>query len=153
MNHPNMSYKAEQSMMVMAALALSMGMAVGQEQNPSLPRTPTAFETRNTGGTAEPEVSITEEKSKAKKITYTAVTELREWKDTGGKVIRAYLLAFEAVNGEDALLVKDGNIRFLVDGAKQSSPLPLERLCIEDRIYIGKLVAARKPQAGSQKAP
>jgi len=137
----------------MAAMALSIGLAVAQEQNPSLPRTPTAFETRNTGGTAEPEVSIKKEESKAKTITYTAVTESREWKDTSGKVIRAHLLAFEAVDGDEALLVRDGNIRLLVDGAKQFSLLPLEKLCAEDRTYIGNLVASRKPQAGSQKAP
>ncbi len=136
----------------MGLLALSMGVAVAQEEHPSLPKTPTSFETRNTGGTEEGEVSIEKEEAKTRKVTLTAVTESRDWKDTKGKVIRGRLLAFEAAPGEEAPLVRDGKIRLLIDGAKRFSLLPLDKLSTEGRTHIGLLAAARKEQAGQGKA-
>jgi len=139
-------------MMALAPLALSMGLAVAQDQAPSLAKAPTAFETRNTSEGAEGEASIQQEGDKASKVTFTAVTESREWKDSNGKLIRGRLLAFEAAGGKEPFLVKDGKIRLLVDGAKRFSLMPLERLGTEDRTYIGNLAAARKQEAVSQKA-
>lgn len=133
-------------------LACSFGVALAQEQDPSLPQTPTSFETRNTGGTEEGEVSVEKQEAKATKITYTAVTDSRNWKDTQGKVIRGRLLAFETAEGEVADLVRDGKVRLLVDGAKRFSLLPLDKLSTEDRTHIGLLAAARKKQAGQDKA-
>ena len=137
----------------MSVLASSMGLAGAQEQNPLLPRTPTAYETRNAGGSGEGHASIQKEEAKTTRVTLVAVTESRDWKDNTGKVIRGRLLAFDAVRGEEANLVRDGKIRLLVDGAKHFSLLSLEKLCTEDRTYIGTLAAARKPNAGLQKAP
>lgn len=133
-------------------LAMSMGVAVAQEEHPSLPKTPTAFETRNTGDTEEGVVTIKKDEAKPTKITFTAVTDSRDWKDTTGKVIRGRLLAFEAAEGEVADLVRNGKVRLLVDGAKRFSLLPLERLSTEDQIHIGLLAAARKKQAVQEKA-
>ena len=137
----------------MSVLALSMGLAGAQVQNPLLPRTPTAYETRNAGGTGEAHASIQKEEAKTIKVTLVAVTESRDWKDNTGKVIRGRLLAFDAAKGDEANLVRDGKIRLLVDGAKNFNLLSLEKLCTEDRTYIGALAAARKPSAGSQKPP
>jgi hypothetical protein len=136
----------------MGLLAMSMGLVLAQEEHPSLPKTPTSFETRNTGGTDEGEVSIEKQEAKTTKITFTAVTDSRDWKDTQGKVIRGRLLAFEAPAGVVADLVRDGKVRLLVDGAKRFSLLPLEKLSTEDRTHIGLLAAARKKQAGQEKA-
>lgn len=133
-------------------LAMSMGVAVAQEEHPSLPKTPTAFETRNTGDKEEGVVTIKKDEAKPTKITFTAVTDSRDWKDTTGKVIRGRLLAFEAAEGEVADLVRNGKVRLLVDGAKRFSLLPLERLSTEDQIHIGLLAAARKKQAVQEKA-
>ncbi len=138
---------------ILVVTALSMGVAGAQDQNPLLPRTPTAFETRNAGGTGEGDVSIQKVEAKTVKVTYVAVTESRDWKDTAGKVIRGRLLAFDAVKGDEANLVRDGKIRLLVDGAKGFSLLSLEKLCMEDRTYIGVLADARKPKAALQKVP
>ena len=138
--------------MKVGLFAMSVGLAVAQdEQDPSLPKTPTAFETRNTGGTEEGEVSIEKEEGKTTKVTFTAVTASRDWKDAKGKVIRGRLLAFEAADGEVADLVRDGKVRLLVDGAKRFSLLPLEKLSTEDRNYIGLLAAARDQEARQQK--
>lgn len=133
-------------------LAISMGVAVAQEEHPSLPKTPTSFETRNTGDSEEGEVAIKKDEAKPTKVTFMAVTDSRDWTDTTGKVIRGRLLAFEAAEGEVADLVRNGKVRLLVDGAKRFSLLPLERLSTEDRNHIGLLAAARKKQAGQEKA-
>lgn len=139
--------------MKVGLFAMSVGLAVAQdEQDPSLPKTPTAFETRNTGGTEEGEVSIEKQEGKTTKVTFTAVTASRDWKDAKGKVIRGRLLAFEAAEGELADLVRNGKVRLLVDGAKRFNLLPLEKLSTEDRTHIGLLAAARKQQAGQEQA-
>ena len=139
--------------MKVGLLALSVGPVVAQdEQDPSLPKTPTSFETRNTGTTEEGEASIEKQEGKITKVTFTAVTGSRDWKDIQGKVIRARLLAFEAAEGEVADLVRNGKVRLLVDGAKRFSLLPLEKLSTEDRTHIEILAATRKQQAGEQKA-
>lgn len=142
--------------MKLALLAGSIGLAVAQDQDqdqdPSLPKTPTAFETRNTGGTEEGEVSIEKQEGKTTRVTFTAVTASRDWKDATGKVVRGRLLAFEAVGGDVADLVRNGKVRLLVDGAKHFSLLPLEKLSTEDRAHIEILAAARKKQAGQEKA-
>lgn len=130
-------------------LAISMGVA--QEEHPSLPKTPTSFETRNTGDSEEGEVAIKKEEAKPTKVTFTAVTDSRDWKDTTGKVIRGRLLAFEAAEGEVADLVRNGKVRLLVDGAKRFSLLPLERLSTEARAHIDLLAATRKKQAGEKR--
>ncbi len=128
-----------------------MGTAIAQDQNPFLPKTPTAFETRNAGESAEGNASIQKVEGKPTKITYTAVTDSRDWKDISGKVIRGRLIAFDVAKGDEANLVREGKVRLLVDGAKNFSLLPLEKLSTEDRDYIGTLVAARKPKASPQK--
>jgi hypothetical protein len=136
-------------------LAMSMGVAAAvaqEDQDASLPKTPTSFETRNTGDSEEGEVTIKKEEAKPTKVTFTAVTDSRDWKDTTGKVIRGRLLAFEAAEGEVAELVRDGKVRLLVDGAKRFSLLPLEKLSTEDRTHIGLLAAARKKQASQERA-
>lgn len=139
-------------MMKVGLLALSVALVVAQdEQDPALTKTPTAFETRNTGGTEEGEASIEKQEGKTTKVTFTAVTDSRDWKDAKGKVIRGRLLAFEAAEGADGDLVRNGKVRLLVDGAKRFSLLPLEKLSTEDRAHIGVLAAARKQQDVQQK--
>ena len=139
----------------MAGLGLLFGSsaaAMAQEQNTLPPQGPTAFETRNTGGTDEQEASIRNEEGKVARITLTAVTDSRDWTDTTGKVIRGRLLAFEAAEGEVPDVVRDGKVRLLVDGAKRFNLLPLEKLSTDDRTRIALLAAARKQQAGRQHA-
>lgn len=133
-------------------LLLGLTGAMAEEKDGPIPETPTSFETRNTGGTEEGEVSIEKEKAEPKKVTYTAVTDSREWKDAKGKVIRARLLAFEAAEGEVAGLVRDGQVRLLVDGAKRFSLLPLEKLSPEDRAFITGLASARQKAGPPGKA-
>ena len=139
----------------MAGLGLlfgSVGVAMAQEQNTRPPQGPTAFETRNTGRTDEQEASIKNEEGKVTRITFTAVTDSRDWTDSAGKVIRGRLLAFEAAEGEVPDVVRDGKVRLLVDGAKRFNLLPLEKLSTEDRTHIARLAATRKQQAGGQNA-
>jgi hypothetical protein len=135
-----------------ALLACSLVVPMAAEEDRSLSKTPTSFETRNTGGTDEEEASIKKEEGNVTKVTFTAVTASRDWKDPQGKVIRGRLLAFEAAGGEVADLVRNGKVRLLVDGAKRFSLLPLEKLSTEDRTYITGLAAARKQQAAEPKA-
>lgn len=128
-----------------------MSQADGQEQNPMLPKTPTAFETRNAGASAEGDVSVQKVEGKPTKITYTAVTDSRDWKDTSGKVIRGRLLAFDVAKGDEANLVREGKVRLLVDGAKNFSLLSLEKLSTEDRDFIGTLITALKSKVTPRK--
>lgn len=144
--------KTGQWVVGLGLLAWSTGVAVAQDPNDRPVQGPTAFETRNTGDTEEGEVEIKKQEGKVTKVTFTAVTDSRDWKDSTGKVVRGRLLAFEAAEGEVAELVRNGKVRLLVDGAKRFSLLPLEKLSSEDRTYIAGLAAARKQQAGEAKA-
>lgn len=137
---------------MLTVVGSSMSSAIAQVRNPFLPKTPPAFDTHNAGGSAQGDVSVEKKDGKPTKITYTAVTDSRDWRDTTGKVIRARLLAFDAAKGDEANLVRDGKIRLLIDGTKNFNLLSLEKLCTEDRAYIGALVDARKPKASPQKA-
>jgi hypothetical protein len=135
-----------------AAIASSVGLAIAQQEkpHPSLPKTPTSYETRDAGGETETEASVRKDERTPRKVTFTAVTESREWKDIHGKVVKARLLTFEAPDGEELPLVKDGKIRLLVDGAKRFSLLPFETLSAADRTFITNLAAARKRDAAAR---
>lgn len=139
-------------MVGLGMLAFSTGVAVAQNPIPVGPWVPPCFETRNTGNAEEGEVSIKKEEAKATRITFTAVTDSRDWKDATGKIVRGRLLAFECAEGAVPDLVRNGKVRLLVDGAKRFSLLPLERLSTEDQTHIGLLAAARKKQTVQEKA-
>lgn len=139
--------------LVMAVMGVASGFAVAEEeQDPRLPKTPTAFETRNLSKNSESVATVRKVDGKTKKVRVVAVTQSREWKDSGGKVIMARLLAFDPVKKEEALLIRNGKVRLLVDGAKSFNLLPLTKLGVEDQAYIKGLAAARKKEAQARKA-
>ncbi|MEP4079063.1 hypothetical protein [Haloferula sp.] len=116
--------------------------------------TPTAFETRNSGQTSESGVSMAKRETKTRKVTYIAVCETRNWKNSEGTVIKAMMLAFDsdpkAPEKQPLQLVSEGKIRLLIDGAKQFNLYPLAKLSGEDQEFVNKLVAARKAEAAAK---
>lgn len=79
-------------------------------------------------------------------ITYTAVSEQRQWTNTDGKQIIAHLLAFSAPKAGESgpvVVVHNGNVRFLLEGGnKKPVNYPLEKLSDEDRDVIQGIAAA-----------
>ena len=128
-------------------LVLSTGASAADNDGP-LPETPTAFETRNTGGNHEPEADFRKNrKVKPTKVKFTALTDPREWHDAKGKAIRGRLLAFEAGDGKTRAAVQNGKVRLLVDGAKKFSLLSLDSLSREDQMFVRNLIAVRNKAA------
>jgi hypothetical protein len=111
---------------------------------------PPAFETRNIGddqdisGTVKPG---TKPQAKIHRITYVAVSELRQWRNLEGRAMRASLLAFDRLPGEsdDGLrtLVRDGKVRFLLEGRKLATEYPLTELSRADQAFVRQLIEAR----------
>ncbi|MEM7013822.1 MAG: hypothetical protein AAF585_20360 [Verrucomicrobiota bacterium] len=79
-------------------------------------------------------------------ITYTAVSEQRQWTNTDGKQIIAHLLAFSAPKAGETgpvVVVHNGNVRFLLEGGnKKPVDYPLEKLSDEDREMIQNIAKA-----------
>jgi hypothetical protein len=129
--------------------ALLAGLVGAEENDGPLPQTPTAFETEPTGDTSEGTADFLKPgKGSKKKLSFTAVTKSRDWRDAKGKLVRGRLLAFESgkvTTGEQPLtLIKEGRIRLLVDGAKKVSKVPLSSLSSEDQAFVKKLAAQKK---------
>tara|TARA_B100001093_G_scaffold146056_1_gene138779 strand:+ start:2633 stop:3091 length:459 start_codon:yes stop_codon:yes gene_type:complete len=123
------------------------------------PSTPTEFMKRGlgeggSGGTAS--VGVSERTPQVRKITYTAISPLRGWTNTGGKMIQAQLLAFSGpepgVPGP-VEVIRDGKVRLLVPGSKGPVEYPMEKLREADRIEIeriAKAAAKGPPRSSSQ---
>ena len=134
-------------MVLMADPAL----AQGQKDDGPLPETPTAFETRYTGKQSESVASVRQVEVKKTKVTVTAVTDSRAWKDSSGKLVNARLVAFDPVMGAPHSLIRNGKIQLLVDGAKKIRLVPFARLSATDQSFIKGLVEARKKAAQARK--
>ena len=118
-----------------------------RERDP-LPNTPTAFDTEITGDTNAGVGIIQERERKKIKITYTAVTPVREWTNSSGKVVRGQLLAFPpdpaAPKDRPLVLVREGKVRLLLEGAKRFHEFPLATLSQKDQDFVKALVAQTK---------
>jgi hypothetical protein len=119
-----------------------------------LPKTPTAFETQNTGVQKDEVAKFPDKNKKApEKRNFTAVSEMRTWRDAKGAIIRGRLLAFEAgdqsTSAAPLTLIRNGKVRLLVEGRKMFSELPLARLSPEDQAYVKALDAARRKKASA----
>ena len=115
-----------------------------------LPKPPTAFETRNTGTSGEVSNEVSEDRKPAVKVTYVAVCESRDWKNSDGRTIQASLIAWEQ-GGEaqgrlDLTLVNDGKVRLLLPTRKVAE-YPLSQLSEGDRKFVDGLVLARRQAA------
>jgi hypothetical protein len=134
----------------MAGLAVAIGVPPTPGPRVGTPHTPPAFETRNTGVDKQEEAKFPDKKKPAapEKRKFTAVSEMRNWKDAKGTLIRARLLAFEpgdrSGSAEPLTLVRNGKIRLLAEGRKMFSELPLARLSKEDQAFVKALDTARK---------
>ena len=126
------------------AVCLTIGVGNANEDFDPTPKTPTAFETEDTGQVAEGIAEFLKEKGKKVKLHFIALTDSREWRDKKGKVTLARLLAFEESLGMEGTVVRDGQVRLLVDGAKVFSLLPLSKLSQNDQDFVRKLVAEQK---------
>ena len=133
---------------------LASGRAVGigtDDDDGPLPETPTAFETRNTGKQSESVASVREVEVKKRKLTVTAVTDSRAWRDSSGKLVNARLVAFDPVMGAPHSLIRNAKIQLLVDGEKKLRLMPLARLSAADHAFIKGLVEARLKEAKARK--
>ena len=136
------------------------GSAAVQGQNgfvfPVTPATPTDFVPRNVGTSVNGSAILIEPPVPKKvKVTYTAVSPLREWSSVKGKSVQGSLIAFEvgdhSQSQKELTIVRNGKIRLLVEGQKTFSLLALTFLSKKDQEYITGLVKARKEAAAAAK--
>lgn len=125
-----------------------------QEQERTIVRPPTSFETRNAGETTEggATIRVVPAEPEPRTVTYVAVTDLRTWRDVEGRSLRGRLIAFDAADesAQGRELVRKGRIRLWVDGHKRVSELELSRLSEADRTFVRSLEQAAKQM---KKAP
>ena len=118
-----------------------------------VPPNPNRFDTRGSGGGASVGASVIErERPKTQVITFTAVSPQRVWTNTDGKAILARLLAFSAPenpNDGPTVIIHDGNIRLLLEKAKQPTDYPLKKLSQPDQLFVKSIAqaASKRPPA------
>jgi hypothetical protein len=112
-----------------------------------VPANPRDWTTRNIDGGNSVSGNVKEVERQPRKITYVAVCETRDWKNSDGRTIQAALVAWEegeAAKGRlDLTLLQDGKVRLLLPG-NRVTPYPLAKLSEDDRKFIDGLVRARK---------
>ena len=80
-------------------------------------------------------------------IQYTAVSPMRQWTNNDGKRMIARLLAFSAPKEGDSgpiEVIREGNVRFLLDRGKEPIDYPLAQLSQSDQIDIKAIAQAAK---------
>ena len=127
-----------------SSLLFTLLTAVSSAQTsfPVSPATPGGFTTRSTGDLSSG-TSVTSKKAPPKpiKVSYTIVSELRQWTNTKGASIHARLLAFETGDPAKAdpnrvlTLIRDGKIRLLVEGKNTFNELQLSTLSSPCLLY------------------
>lgn len=122
-------------------------------QTPVTPANPTDFSKREISGGSNAGVGIVSgQPTQPKTITihFTAVTPLRVWTNTEGKAMMARLLAYSAPEeGETGPVevIREGNVRFLLEKTTKPIDYRLEKLSDTDRAYIQKLANAARHEA------
>lgn len=139
-----------------AVLASAIAHGQGVQGFPVTPATPTDFESRNLGNSLSGVGVLSEPPAPKKvKVSYTAVSPLREWRNTKGVQIKGSLIAFEqgdfSQSQKELTIVKGGKVRLLVEGKKNFSLVALSSLSQEDQEYVTGLVKARKEAAAAAK--
>ncbi len=142
---------------VLLVVSLTSFGALRAQTVPVTPATPTEFKKRDLGGSlGSGVVGIKRAKTKPVVISYVAVTKARAFVSKEGKSITAQLVAFE--EGDPAklkrplTLIKEGQIRLLVNGRGKASVLPLTKLSEDDQAFVkavdeaNQAVAKRKPE-------
>ncbi len=125
------------------------------------PATPKGFEIRKNGsgtgtGSSIGLVSSTN-KQTTQVITYTALSKIREWKNTDGKTMKARLLAFSPPpvknnakdKGAQFTVIHDQKVRFLMSPNNKPTIYPLEKLSDFDKEFILKIAKAAAQPANS----
>ena len=132
---------------VLAVLALASAALCGQVVVPASPKKFTKRGTGSGAGISNGGVHIGRtERGPGKRtvrITYIAVSPVREWRDDRGRTVTGSLLAYEtgdakAVRGAFTI-VKEGKVRLLRKGGTKPLPFPLAALSKEDQDYVRKL--------------
>ena len=123
---------------------------------PVTPATPTDFVPRNVGTNVSGVAILTEPPVPKKiKVSFTAVSPLREWANSKGLSTRGSLIAFEAgdhsQSQKELTIIRDGKIRLLVEGQNNFNLIALSLLSKKDQEYIIGLVKARKEAAAGKK--
>ena len=127
-------------------------LAAGSVQGQVTPSTPSGFERRGTGNNLSGASTGSERKvTEQRKIIYTVLSPLRDWKNTKGVVVPGRLLAFETGNHEGSheqlTLVHEGKVRLLVESNQKVHELALTTLSEADQEYVAELVQARLAKA------
>lgn len=124
---------------------------------PVTPATPTDFERRDVGASLSGSGVLSEPPIPEKvKVTFTAVTPLREWQNARKVKVQGRLIAFEQGDyseSERALtIVRGGKVRLLVEGQNNFSLVALSSLSEADQEYVAGVVLARE-KAAAEKSP
>ena len=150
-------------------LILLLGSAAINSQAQTTTSTPKGFEIRKNGSGTGNGSSVglipSGKKQKPQVITYTALSKVREWKNSDGKTIKARLLAFPSLiedqktKGETPhfTVIRDQKVRFLISPNNKATLYPLEKLSDLDQEFIEEIAraaarAAESSQQGKEKA-
>ncbi len=148
---------------VVAALFWSLGVSLTVAQT-TVPSTPGEFLKRKLGesGSGSTGTASTGVKPAAPKtivIHYVSVSPLRQWSNTEGKTMMARLLAFSAPKeGEQGPVevIREGKVRFLLNGGKEPIDYPLSNLSRIDQTEIKRIAEAargREPEEAQENEP
>lgn len=127
-----------------------------------MPSNPTSFETRGVGQASDATAGIRPEKTKSEKITrYTsqmALSEVRNWTGSDGKIIMASLVAFEDLKVESRVgvappppqfpkhptVVQNGTVRLAIN--KKPVVMSITRFSKADQDFIEQVRLQHAPK-------
>ena len=152
-------------LVALAVGALSLVLASSAVAQLSVPSTPTQFQKRNlgenrgSGGSSS--VGVVPRDPAASQpivVQLIAVSQMRAWTNAEGKSMTARLLAFSGPKtGETGPIevIRDGKVRFLLAGKKESVDYPLDQLSQKDQVDIKAIAQAakRSPEPDPESAP
>ena len=150
------------TLLFLASSVLAMAQFPEPNKDGILPKTPTSFEPRNVGEASEASAGVRPENTKNEKITryisQLALSEVRQWTSSDGKVIVASLLAFEDLMVEsregvappqpqlpkNPTVVQNGTVRLAIN--RKPVVLAISRLSKADQDFIEKVRLQHAPK-------
>ena len=151
------------ALVVIAVGVVSLVLGSSAHAQFSVPSTPTQFQKRNlgenrgSGGSSS--VGVVPREPAASQpivVQLIAVSQMRAWTNAEGTSMTARLLAFSGPKaGETGPIevIRDGKVRFLLAGKKESVDYPLDQLSQKDQVDIKAIAQAAKRSPEPEPAP
>ena len=80
-------------------------------------------------------VKVPDRKPESKTVTYTLISKERTWKSSDGKEVKASLLGWKLPDGTIEV-IREKNIRVMIEKTKKVFQFPLERLSEDDQSFV-----------------